>query len=133
MRVSYVMLLISGFILCPTKASKVSKIYCFFLKHRVSLFIPDFFFHKLTLRENYMLIYLRCPTLIQKQVSRNILFFAVGIPFFIAIVSDFTRILLIKTKNCPWWLGWMVKACASQAQGLVFKSWCRQVYFDNVM
>jgi hypothetical protein len=46
-----------------------------------------------------MPMYLRCPTLIQKQVSKNILFFAVGIPFFIANVSDFTRILLVKIKN----------------------------------
>jgi hypothetical protein len=46
-----------------------------------------------------MLIYLRCPPLIQKQVSKNILFFAVGITFFIANVSGFTRILLIKIKN----------------------------------
>ena len=46
-----------------------------------------------------MPIYLRCPTLIQKQVSKNILFFAVSITFFIANVSDFTPILLIKIKN----------------------------------
>jgi hypothetical protein len=46
-----------------------------------------------------MPMYLRCPTLIQKQVSKNILFFAVGITFFIANVSDFTSILLIKIKN----------------------------------
>jgi hypothetical protein len=44
-------------------------------------------------------MYLRCPTSIQKQVSKNILFFAVGITFFIANVSDFTRILLIKIIN----------------------------------
>ena len=44
-------------------------------------------------------MYLRCPTLIQKQVSKNILFFAVGIAFFIANVSDFTRILLVEIKN----------------------------------
>ena len=124
------MLLISIFILCLTKASKVRKIHCFFLKNWVSLFILDFLFfsHKLAPKKNCMTMYLRCPTLIQKQVSKNILFFAVDITFFIANVSDFTRILLIKIKNCPWWLGWMVKACASQAQGLVFKSWCRQVY-----
>jgi type IV secretory pathway component VirB8 len=46
-----------------------------------------------------MSMYLRCPTLIQKQVSKNILFFAVGIAFFIANVSDFTLILLVKIKN----------------------------------
>ena len=44
-------------------------------------------------------MYLRCPTLIQKQVSKNILFFAVGITLFIANVSDFMRILLIKIIN----------------------------------
>ena len=44
-------------------------------------------------------MYLRCPSLIQKQVFKNILFFAVGITFFIANVSDFTRILLVKIKN----------------------------------
>ena len=44
-------------------------------------------------------MYLRYTTLFQKQVSKNILFFAVGIPFFIANVPDFTRILLIKIKN----------------------------------
>ena len=44
-------------------------------------------------------MYLRCPTLMQKQVSKNMLFFAVGIMFFIANVSDFTRILLVKIKN----------------------------------
>ena len=43
-------------------------------------------------------MYLRCPTLMQKQVSKNMLFFAVGIMFFIANVSDFTRILLVKKK-----------------------------------
>ena len=37
-------------------------------------------------------MYMRCSTLIQKQVSKNILFFAVGITFFIANVSGFTRI-----------------------------------------
>jgi hypothetical protein len=77
------MLLISGFILCLTKASKVRKIYYFFLKNRVSLFISDLFFfsHKLAPKKNYMPMYLRRPILIQKQVSKNILFFAVGIPF----------------------------------------------------
>ena len=44
-------------------------------------------------------MYLRCAALIQKQVSKNILFFAVGITFFIATASNFTRILLIKIKN----------------------------------
>ena len=42
---------------------------------------------------------LRYPTIIQKQVSKNILFFAVGITFFIANVLDFTSILLIKIKK----------------------------------
>ena len=44
-------------------------------------------------------MYLRCSNLIQKQVSKNILFFAVSIMFFIANVSDFTHILLVKIKN----------------------------------
>ena len=46
-----------------------------------------------------MKMYLRCSALIQKQVSKNILFFAVDITFFIANVSDFTHILLLKIKN----------------------------------
>jgi hypothetical protein len=46
-----------------------------------------------------MPMYLRCATIIQKQVSRNILFFAVDITFFIANVSDFTSILLVKLKT----------------------------------
>ena len=44
-------------------------------------------------------MYLRCPTLIQKQVSRNVLFFAVGVTFSTANVSDFTLILLVKIKS----------------------------------
>jgi hypothetical protein len=46
-----------------------------------------------------MSMYLRCPNLIQKQVFKNILFFAVSIIFLIANVLDFTRILLVKVKN----------------------------------
>jgi hypothetical protein len=53
----------------------------------------------MTPRKNYMSMYLKCPTLIQKQVSKNILFFAVGVTFFTANVSDFTRNLLVKIKN----------------------------------
>ena len=44
-------------------------------------------------------MYLRCSTLTQKQVFKSILFFAVGITFFSANVSDFTRILQVKIKN----------------------------------
>ena len=44
-------------------------------------------------------MYLKCLTLIQKQVSGNILFFCSCYNFFSANVSDFTRILLIKIKN----------------------------------
>ena len=44
-------------------------------------------------------MYLRCPTLIKNQVSQNIPFFAVGKTFFIANVSDFTSILLVKITN----------------------------------
>jgi hypothetical protein len=46
-----------------------------------------------------MPMYLKYPTLIQKQVFKNILFFAVGITFFIDNVSDFIRILLVAVKN----------------------------------
>ena len=46
-----------------------------------------------------MYIYLRRSTLIQKQVSTNILFFCSWYIAFIANVSDFTRILLVKIKN----------------------------------
>ena len=43
------------------------KIYCFFFKNRVPLFMLNlFFFHKMTPRKNYMLMYLKCPTLILK-------------------------------------------------------------------
>jgi hypothetical protein len=52
-----------------------------------------------TLKQFCGSLYLRCPTLIQKQKSENIPFFAVGAIFFIANVSDFTRILLVKIKN----------------------------------
>jgi hypothetical protein len=95
------MLTIPKFILYGMKASKARKIHCFFLKtgpHFLSL-LYFFFFHKMTSRKIYMQMYLRCPTLIQKKVSKNILFFAVGITFFIANVSDFTRILLVKIQN----------------------------------
>ena len=44
-------------------------------------------------------MYLRCPTLIQKQVSKNILFFCSWFNVFIANVSDFICILLVKFKN----------------------------------
>ena len=44
-------------------------------------------------------MYLRCPTLIQRHVSKNILFFSVAIMLFIANISDLTRILLVKIKN----------------------------------
>ena len=41
-----------------------------------------------------------CSVLIRNEVSGNILFFAVGIPFFSANVSDFTHISpLLKIKN----------------------------------
>jgi hypothetical protein len=53
----------------------------------------------MALEKNYMLMYLRCPTLIQKEVSKKILFFAVGITFYSANVSGFTRILLLKNKT----------------------------------
>ena len=46
-----------------------------------------------------MQMYTRYAALSQKQASGNILFFAVGITFFIANVSDFTRILQLKIKN----------------------------------
>ena len=51
-------------------------------------FMIYFFSHKIAPRKSYIPMYLRCPTLIQKQVSKNILFFAVGITFFIVNVSD---------------------------------------------
>jgi hypothetical protein len=38
-----------------------------------------------------MLIYLRCPTLIQKQVSKNTLFFAVGITFSLLMFQIYTH------------------------------------------
>ena len=44
-------------------------------------------------------MYLICSTLIQKQVSKNILFFAVGITFFNANVSDFYTYFTAKNQN----------------------------------
>jgi hypothetical protein len=44
-------------------------------------------------------MYLSCPNLIQKQVFKNTLLFAVVTMFFIVNVSDFTRILLVKVKK----------------------------------
>ena len=44
-------------------------------------------------------MYLSFTNLIQKQVFKNILFFAVGIIFLITNVSDFTHILLVKVKD----------------------------------
>jgi hypothetical protein len=94
------MLSVFKFILYPTEDSKLMKFTSFSLKtesHFSSLIY--FFFYKLILRKDYMIMYLRCPTPIQKQLSKNIIFFAVGITFFIANVSDFTLILLVKIKN----------------------------------
>lgn len=44
-------------------------------------------------------MYLRCPTLIQKQVSRNILLIAVDITFLALMFQIFTPIPLLKVKN----------------------------------
>ena len=44
-------------------------------------------------------MYLRFSTLIRKRVIKNILSFAFDVTFFIANVSDFTRILLVKVKK----------------------------------
>ena len=46
-----------------------------------------------------MPIYLRCSILIQKQVSKNILFFAGIIIFSVLMFQTSTRILLFKIKN----------------------------------
>ena len=46
-----------------------------------------------------MPVYLRYSTLIQKQIYKNILFFAVGISSFAANVSVVICILLLKIKN----------------------------------
>jgi hypothetical protein len=44
-------------------------------------------------------MYLRCLSLIQKQVSKNTLFFAVGIMFSVLMFQIFTHILPPKVKN----------------------------------
>jgi hypothetical protein len=44
-------------------------------------------------------MYLRCSALIQKQVSENILFFAVAITFTVQLFQIFTHILLSKIKK----------------------------------
>jgi hypothetical protein len=46
-----------------------------------------------------MPIHLRYLTLIQKQVPRNILFFAFGITFSVLMFQIFTHILLLKPKT----------------------------------
>jgi hypothetical protein len=95
------MLLTSKYILCLTKASKVRKIYYFSLKNRVSLFIPNllFFFLQINTKKKLYANVPKMPNLIQKQVFKNTLFFAVGITFFIANVFNLTRILLMKIEN----------------------------------
>jgi hypothetical protein len=47
----------------------------------------------------YMSMYPICSALIQKQVSKNILFFTVGIIFSELMFQIFTRISLLKSKN----------------------------------
>jgi hypothetical protein len=44
-------------------------------------------------------MYLRCSALIQKQVSKNILFFAVDITFLMLVFQIFTFISLQKIKT----------------------------------
>ena len=44
-------------------------------------------------------MYLRCSTLIQKQVSENIPFFAADIAFLVRMFQIFTGISLLKIKN----------------------------------
>ena len=46
-----------------------------------------------------MPIYLVCSALIQKQVSKNILFFTVGVTFLVLMFQIFKRILSLKIKN----------------------------------
>jgi hypothetical protein len=106
------LLISSSFILCLTKASKVCKIHCFVLKNRVSLFIPGLlFFPQINTKKNYLSMYLSCPNLIQKQVFKNILIFAVSLMFFIANVSDFTCILLVKIKTLSVHISVKTKLC----------------------
>ena len=50
---------------------------------------------------------LRCFNFIQKQVSKNILFFAVSITFSVLMFQIFTPILLLKIKNFE--LGYLYK------------------------
>jgi hypothetical protein len=57
---------------------------------RVPPFIPaKFFFSHNNNKKNYMPMQLKCSTSIQKQASKNILFFEVVITFFSDNVSDF--------------------------------------------
>jgi hypothetical protein len=75
------------------------KFTAFFLKtesHFSSLIC--FCSHKLIPKKKLYANVPEMPKTNPKQVSKNILFFAVGIMFFIANVSDFTRILLVKIK-----------------------------------
>ena len=58
-----------------------------------------FFSHKVTPGKHYILVYLRCPTLIQKLVYKNILLFCSWFNIFIVNVSSFARILLVEIKK----------------------------------
>jgi hypothetical protein len=77
-----------------------------------------------------MLTYRRCLTLIKNQVSRNILFFAVGITFFIANVSDFTRILLVKITNFE--LSYLHKKLSYASIFLIIKVTCFKALYYNI-
>jgi hypothetical protein len=96
------MLSIPPFILVDlTEDSKTRRIYRLFRKsgsHFSSRFYFFFFFQGTTPRKNYMTMYLRSSTLIQKQVSQNILSFAIGITFLVLMFQIFTRNLLLKIK-----------------------------------
>ena len=83
------------------KGSKARQIHCFFLKMWVSLFIPVHLFFALNSakKKNYTPMYLRCPALIQKRVSKNMLLFAVGITLPMLMFQIFTGFSLLRIKN----------------------------------
>ena len=71
------------------------------------------FFHLIIARRNYMPIYLKNSTLIQKQVSENILFLLVCTTFLLLMFQILTSILLLKVKNTLFIVGPLVETSQS--------------------
>ena len=91
---------LSRIILCLTKASKICKIYCFFLEtesHFSSLIY--FFFSQNSIKKK---LYADLPEMFNSDPKTSIQKYPIFCSWynvFISNVSDFTRILLVKIKN----------------------------------